>query len=418
MLRLQTIASALCLILNITGTQAYDTLSLTILQADNMFLKENLLLLSQTYSINEKEALILQAKAYPNPVISADFNVIDPQDEKYFNVGRDGQKQFGIEQLLVLGGKRKSGIAIARQTKSIAEKDFADLLRNLRLQVHTSFYLLLKYSTILSSYHHQLNLLDELIASYELQARRGNLPVKDVIRLKSVYLRISNNRMETQSSYLDEVRKLQVLLRTDFQIKPEADEVIFSSFRDQYSFDQLFDLAIANRPDLEVVRAGRDLAAANLKLQHQMAIPDVILNSGYDQQGGAFKNQVQFGIAVPLPLWNRNKGNIKAASYNELNAEILFQQKRTEIKAEVRNALHEMTADLLAYEKAKQLYTHDFEEVFRGINENFSRRNISILEFVDFFEAYNESLADFQRIRTQLALSAEKINYVTASHIY
>lgn len=406
------------LLLCITEVHGYDTLSLTIQRADSMFLRSNLLLLSQSYAIGEKEALILQARAYPNPIISADFNAIDPQHDRYFNVGPDGQKEFGIEQLLILGGKRKSNIAIARQVKAMAEKEFVELLRNLRLQVHTSFYLLLKYNIILSSYGHQLQLLEELIASYEQQAQRGNLPLKDVIRLKSVHLRISNNRMETLSSYLEEARKLQILLRTELQIKPVVDEGVFSAFGQSHPFEELFNLAITNRPDFDIAKQGRDLAAANLKLQRQMAIPDVVLNSGYDQQGGAFRNQVQVGLSVPIPLWNRNKGNIKAASYNELNAEILIQQKKSEIYAEVQNAIDEMNADILAYQKARQLYTQDFEDVFRGVNENFARRNISILEFVDFFEAYNESLADFQRIRTQLALSAEQINYVTGSPVY
>ena len=56
--------------------------------------------------------------------------------------------------------------------------------------------------------------------------------------------------------------------------------------------------------------------------------------------------------------------------------------------------------------------------VNKGVNDNFKRRNITILEFVDHVEAYNESLADFERIKKQLAISAAQINYVTATKIY
>jgi cobalt-zinc-cadmium efflux system outer membrane protein len=70
------------------------------------------------------------------------------------------------------------------------------------------------------------------------------------------------------------------------------------------------------------------------------------------------------------------------------------------------------------YQKIRNYYTDDFDLVFEGVNTNFQKRNISILEFVDFFESYNESLSEFERVKTFLANSAMQINYVTASKIF
>jgi len=56
--------------------------------------------------------------------------------------------------------------------------------------------------------------------------------------------------------------------------------------------------------------------------------------------------------------------------------------------------------------------------VYNGMHDNFLKQNISIVEFVDFFESYNESLAEVSRIHKQLALSAENINYTTAYNVY
>ncbi len=397
---------------------AYDSLHLTLQKADSIFLKENLLLLSQAYNIEATDALIIQSKAYPNPVFSANLNAIDPQHDRYFNIGQDGQKEFMLEQLLILGGKRKSTISIARQNKLMAQTELAELLRNLKLQLHSSFFLLSKYRVILTSYEPQLRILDELIQSYSEQAQKGNLPVKDVIRLKSVHLRITNNRIEIISSYLDEVKKIQVLLHTNAHPFPILNENAFQSFLIIPEFNDLLEQALTNRPDFEIAKQERELATTILRLQRQMVVPDVLLNTGYDQRGGAFNNQLQMGVALPLPLWNRNRGNIKAASYDELKAEIYIDQKREQIQAEVQTGYEGMKVIVRDYIRANQLYTADFNDVFRGVNENFTRRNISILEFVDFFEAYNESLADFQRIKTQLALSAEQLNYATASPLY
>ncbi|CAN5312626.1 TolC family protein [soil metagenome] len=409
---------AFCLCFLTREVRAYDTLRLSIQRADSIFLKQNLLLLSQLYNIQAREALIIQAKAYPNPVISANLNAIDPQNDRFFNIGSEGQKEFGIEQLVILGGKRKSSISIARQNQAIAQTEFAELLRNLKLQLHTSIYLLGQYNTILNNYDKQLALLKVLIQSYDEQAKKGNLPVKDVIRLKTIHLRVSNNRIEVIAFYRDEIRKIQVLLHTgDHPVSQMRDQDL-EPFLTIPEFNDLLTRALQQRPDFQIVNQQLNLAQANLRLQKQLAIPDVVLNSGYDQLGGAFKNQVQVGLSIPLPLWDRNKGNIKAASFQELNTELLIQQKKNEISSEVQSAWEEMKVGVEEYKKAKEMYTRDFNDVFDGVNENFRRQNISILEFVDFFEAYNESLADFQRIKTQLALSAEQINFVTASPVY
>lgn len=396
----------------------YDTLSVTLERADSLFLTHNLLLLSQQYNIDAAEALIIQAKAYPNPVFYATINAIDPQNEKLFHVGPTGQKEFAIEQLLILGGKRKSNIELAKQNALIARAEFTELLRKLRLALHSSFYQTHKHKIILSGYDKQLGVLDLLIKSYEQQAAKGNLPIKDVIRLKTVRLRISNNRLTVIGDYLHEVRSLQTMLQVTDIPEPVIDEKTFDTFHSLPDLSPLLDSAMVNRPDFAIVSLGHTIASTELKLQKQLAVPDVIVNTGYDQQGGAFKNQLQLGVAIPLPLWNRNRGNIKAATFGQMIAEQTVARKRDEIYAEVLHAWVAMQGSIKEYESATRLYTKDFADVFEGINDNFRRRNISILEFVDFFEAYNESVADFQRIRTQLALSAEQINYATATPIY
>lgn len=175
-------------------TQAYSqkTHPFTLAQVDSIFLKNNLLLLAQAYNVEVQKAFALQARAYPNPLFTADVNAYDPQNEKTFHVGPTGQKSFAVEQLILLGGKRKAEIELARQNEKLAVLELEDLLRNLQYQLHTSFFNLNRQRNTLEKFNRQLQLLDTLIASYDMQSRKGNLPPKDVIRLKSVYFKINN----------------------------------------------------------------------------------------------------------------------------------------------------------------------------------------------------------------------------------
>ena len=201
-----------------------DKVSLTLSQVDSLFLKNNLLLLAQAYNVSAQEALILQAKSYPNPLFTADINALDPENQKVFHAGQSGQKAFAIEQLILLGGKRKTEIELARQNKQVAELELEDLLRNLRYQLHTSYYTINGQINTLGKYARQLELLDTLINSFEIQSKRGNIPAKDVIRLKSVYFKINNDKSLLAGDYFNEQQKIQVPVQVTKFLLPNIDK--------------------------------------------------------------------------------------------------------------------------------------------------------------------------------------------------
>lgn len=395
-----------------------DTLRLNLLQADSIFLIKNLSLLSQQFNIAASEALILQARSYPNPIFTADVNAIDNENNKIFHVDNTGQKAFGLEQLIILGGKRKTEIEIAKQNKSVAESEFSDLLRNLQKELRNSFFNLYQQRSVLEKYHRQLQLLDTLIGSYDIQARRGNVPMKDAIRLKSVYLKINNEKAALASLHVEETKKMQLLLQSPYYILPGIDNLFFDKLKVTSSFDELLETAIKNRPDLKIAEEQVTLSGLNSRLQHKLAIPDIIATTSYDQRGGAFQNQINAGLTIPLPLWNRNRGNRRAADFYLKSSVAYQQQARMIVETDVRGAWQNLLRSMNEYEKIKAIYTDDFDQVFQGININFKRRNITILEFVDFFEAYNESLTEYARVKTQLAIATGEINYVTGTKIY
>jgi cobalt-zinc-cadmium efflux system outer membrane protein len=121
---------------------------------------------------------------------------------------------------------------------------------------------------------------------------------------------------------------------------------------------------------------------------------------------------------MPLPILNTNRGNIKAAEYDKKAMDLYVQEKRLEVELDIQQAWQNMQRSIIEYNKVNTMFNDEFKQVNKGVNDNFFKNNISILEFVDFVEAYNESLAEFERIKTQLAVSAAEINFVTATKVY
>jgi cobalt-zinc-cadmium efflux system outer membrane protein len=207
-------------------------------------------------------------------------------------------------------------------------------------------------------------------------------------------------------------------LQVNNYLIPKIDKSELDRLTALKEYDELLTTALDQRPDLKEAYQQEAIALLNLKYQKKLAIPDVAVNTSYDQRGGAFHNQMNVGVNIPLPLWNRNRGNIKSAEYGTNIADLYQQQKIKEVQTDVFAAWQTLKLSIVEYTKIKSYYTEDFDVVFQGVNSNFQKRNISILEFVDFFEAYNESLDEYERVKTNLANSAMKMNLATASKIY
>lgn len=397
---------------------APDTLRVTLRQADSLFIRHNYYLLASSMNIEASRAQILQAKLFINPIFTADVNAYDPQNNEVFHVGPTGQKSFQVDQLILLGGKRKSQIELARTDATIAELEFQNLTRQLKFKLHTNLAEIGQQQALLKKYDAQLSLLDTIITSNETQVVKGNVPLRDLVRLKGVYLNLSNDRAELLHEYFGAQAVVQTLLQTQsLVVFGFSDQDIAARIKDT-NLDELKAETIANHPELLMIQQNKIQAQQYLLYQRKLAIPDVNLFASYDQRGGAFVNQVNAGISIPLPLWNRNQGNIRSSEYHLKQMDYNLQAVQQEKLSDLQNnyALYRQTVS--EYNKASKLYNSDFEVTTRGMSDNFRKRNVSLIEFVDFFESHNLVLAELARMKTQLVTSAELLNLSIGKDIF
>jgi cobalt-zinc-cadmium efflux system outer membrane protein len=397
---------------------AQDTLKITVETAERLFLKNNVSLLAASMQVEAQAAQIIQAKVYPNPVFTVDINAYDPENDKLLHIGNSGQKAYQLEQLIVLGGKRKAEIEIAKTNAQIASIEFEQLLRHLKFQLHTHLYTVGLQQQLLAQYNAQLALLSNLVTSYEHQTTKGNIPLKDVVRLKGAYLKLNNDRAELIQQFFESQSVLQTLLQTSEIIYVVYSEQEVERYLNTITLDEIKSFVIENKPELKKAILEQQIAQQTVSYQKRLAIPDINLFTSYDQRSGAFNNQINAGISVPLPLWNRNQGNIKTSEFKAKEATYLAEVQKNEILSQVQNTYALYLQTVSEYRKSKSMYNEDFEITLQGMHENFSKRNVSIIEFIDFFEAYNEVQTELARIKTQLVTSGEQLNLLTGKDIF
>jgi outer membrane protein, heavy metal efflux system len=309
------VVSLFLIILGSSQLVAQDTLHISIRKVDSLFQAKNYYLLAASMNIEAQKAQIIQAKVYPNPIFTADINAYDPGNNQAFHVGKTGQKVFQLEQLIILGGKRKAEIDMAKTNVGIAELEFQQLIRELKFRLHSDLYTIGQQDFLLKKYNKQLNFLDTLLKSYETQANKGNIPLKEVVRLRGAYIQLNNDRAELYQLYIQTQTDLQILLQSSSVILPDSTDLNLNHYLIPSSVGDIQNAAMENLPELQVMKQNKILAEQYLKYQKRMAVPDINIFASYDQRGGAFNNQINSGISIPLPLWNRNRGNIKTSQY-------------------------------------------------------------------------------------------------------
>jgi len=137
------------------------------------------------------------------------------------------------------------------------------------------------------------------------------------VRLQNLYLGLKTNRSDLMNSIIENKKNLEILLSdgADVSITPTPTQDELNNYQKPITtnLSDLQKTALQNRPDLQKSDKIIEANNWNLKLQKSLSIPDITFGASYDQMGGAFRNQTDLTIGIPLPLWNKNKGNIKTA---------------------------------------------------------------------------------------------------------
>lgn len=387
-------------------------ISMNIEQADSLFLSRNLLLMAAEMEIESAKALEIQARAYPNPNFEVSGNLRDPENDRWAHWGPTGQKTIGFEQLILLGGKRKHEIQLAKQDLRQAELVFEELLRNLRFRMRSDFYRLYFLRHRLEIFQNHLDQLKPIRDHFDAQIEKGNIALREGLRLESVYLDMFRRKSEIQIEIEELDRQLGVLFHEPLSILPVLDDTDWAKIHYLPPLDSLISLAERNRPDIEVLRLAVDQSETQLKREKAQAIPDLSLVADYDHMGGAFGREWNFGVSIPLPLWDRNRGRIKHREWEARKAEALREAGVHALHKEVQHAWTRMKESLAAYEKTKTIFDDRYDQVLEGLQQSLLKRHISLLEFIDFFESYQEAMLHLDQFRLELMHAREALHYV------
>ena len=402
--------------------QNSDGKPLTLMEAESMFMKNNLLLLAAKFQIETKRALIIQARLYANPNIFMEQNTFNDKTDRILDFTRNGQTVVQIQQLFLLGGKIDKRIKVAEINTKISEERFSDILRALKLELRSNFLSIYFLREALKFYDKSTESLRKTVDYSERAYLNRTLLLSEVLRIKALLFFLEQERTEILVQIKEKESSLRVLLNEDTiygkNIIPVIDERKLDSINPEiYKSNEVLELAIEYRPDLKAAIQSVKYEEANLALQKANAIPDLSFGPVYNRAGTYIPNYFGFTTQLNVPIFDRNQGNIEAAEKAILERRSGLQNQRITVENEVVIELARAVEKNKIYNQFKGKFTEDYGNLATLMISNYQKRYLTIIEFADFFETYRNTIVNILKLKTERAESFERLNYVTGKSI-
>lgn len=349
---------------------------------------------------------VVQAGLLPNPSASLEVEDIGGSGER--RSFETSQTTLSLSQLVELGGKRGKRRAVAEDERDLAAWDHAAVRVEILTAATTAFVDAL-------AAQERVTLAKELVdlASKSLQTVEATIRSGAVSPIEGERARVLLSQSELEQ---DRAQKEMDAGRTVLAAVLGLDVASFSSLAGTLSDTKAppplesYVAAIEGNPDLarwstEIAKQRDALALATAK-----RLPDVTLSAGprYFADDGSFAAVV--ALSVPLPLFDRNQGEIQAAQFRLAKAPHERRSAELEIRAALALAYQDLSSAFQRIGSLRDSVIPRSESVYRGLLDGYARglfRHVDVLDAQrTLFELRGEcltALASYHRAAAELA---------------
>lgn len=259
------------------------------------------------YSIDAARGRAIQAGLYPNPTVNINL------DELGDRTGPGGVNTVPlVNQEIVMGGK-------LRLSRSAASREVDQASLNLMSQRYTLFAAIRQSYFEVLTLQRRVEILDELVklAEDSVRTTRTLLEAKQVARLDLVQLEVDLERYRAEREAT--ARELPAAFRRlaavvgVYNIPGSRLAGSLDTPLPDYNMEHAQQFVVSEHPELRSAQVGVERAQILLRRARVEPIPNLTVGAGYVRQNQNKSDDWVVGVTLPVPVWNRNQGNILTA---------------------------------------------------------------------------------------------------------
>ena len=177
------------------------------------------------------------------------------------------------------------------------------------------------------------------------------------------------------------------------------------------SAESLINTALQSNPYYLLQQKIATLQQQNTVYQKALRSPDITLGPNFDRNSNFAPNYFGMGVSLPLAILNKNKGNIKSAEANVKQQQAITMNAETELRNNVNNAYQKLLLAIQQNTSTQKDFYSKYQTIYNNMVDSYRQRQISLLEFLDFYNDYTDSQQRLLQQQLNLQLAKEELQY-------
>lgn len=356
-----------------------------------------------------------QAGVLPNP--EASVEVENAAGSGAYRGFKSAEITFGVAQKIELGGKSSSRqqIATAGVGSSDAEYEAArlDLVRDVkRLYAET-----LAAERNMELATEQRRLADDIVRVIQERVAVGKEPLVNLRKAEIVRANMLIAAERATSAYHSSLRSMALLIGLETpQLSVNRDPRWFEDIGERPTERQSQSTANSNpsytRWESEIAR-GR----AALAYEKSQSVPDVTVGAGVRHFRDTEDTALVFGVTVPIPVFNRNRGAIDRAREELVRTEAQAQQDRRALSVALQDAEARLDLAWVEADSMRRVVVSAAEQSFGFAREGYSAGKFAFIDVLDAQRTYFESRAKLNDALKEVHLQRAEVERLRGAPI-
>ena len=378
--------------------------------AIRLALQHNHALQALRSTIQQSLAEEITANLRPNPTLGLDAQflpIFQPNKLDADYLDQSAQFDAGIGYLFERGKKRQHRLQAAKDQTAVVRSLVSDNERQLVFNVSQQFVDVLLAESTLEFAQQDLDSFQKTVDISKERFRVGDMSEGDFLKIKLQLLQFQSDLSAAKLAKLQSLAALRQLL--GFETVPDDYDVQGTLDYQPVRADlkDLKNVAATNRPDLRAAQQAVTAAESQLALQKANGKMDITGTFDYSHTAGASSGS--FFYNMPLPIFNRNQGEIARAQYAITQA----QEQASETAQQVLTDVVTAFANLQTNDQIIQLYQGgyvDQAKQSRDISEYAYRKGAaSLLDYLDSERTYRANQLAYRQALASYMLALEQM---------
>ena len=394
--------------------QTQGPVKITLDEAIQLALKHNHSMLAARTTIRQSQAQEVTANLRPNPALFADWEYLPlftPSAQNTTYLHDSTEADLGISYLIERGKKRQHRLQAAKDQTAVTVSTVADNERTLTFQVASGFVGVQLAESTLDLAEQDLKSFQKTSDISQLRFEKGDMSENDFLKIKLQLLQFETDVEQAQLARVQGLSDLRQMI--GYEAVP-ADYDVAGPFDYSPLKVNLQDLqlkALQERPDLRAARQSTTAANSQYLLAKTNGKVDVTVQVNYSHVNAI--NAATFYTSVPLPIFNRNQGEIARTKFVITQSEELEKGQNNQVLTDVRDAYENLQTNDVIVRLYRSGYL-DKAQKSRDISEYaYQRGAASLLDFLDAERSYRATQLGYRQALASYLLALEQLRQAT-----